>query len=83
MSRADLLVLLAVEDVYGHEVTLGTAVFSRFRGRDVIDFAGPALDDDVRALLTRTSLDRGVVGGARVCGFNFEFVRHCGLVLGE
>eukprot|EP00413_Alexandrium_margalefii_P048121 CAMPEP_0204605814 /NCGR_PEP_ID=MMETSP0661-20131031/58711_1 /ASSEMBLY_ACC=CAM_ASM_000606 /TAXON_ID=109239 /ORGANISM="Alexandrium margalefi, Strain AMGDE01CS-322" /LENGTH=222 /DNA_ID=CAMNT_0051617083 /DNA_START=150 /DNA_END=817 /DNA_ORIENTATION=- len=62
---AQVLKLLAGEDVNGHDVRLGVAVLPSLRGRDLCDLAGVPLDHHVRPLLDLPSLHR--VGHGRAC----------------
>ena len=74
---AELLHLLAGEDVEGNEVALRVSVLARLRRRDVDNLAGTSLDADVTALTDAASL-HGVRGGrTRVSGFErrVDFLR--------
>lgn len=56
--RAEILELLAGEDVEGDKVDLGVAVLASLRGRHVDDLARAALDDDVTVLTQSRALHR-------------------------
>jgi hypothetical protein len=55
---AEILVLLAGEDIDGDEMDLGVTVLASLRGRHVDDLARATLDDDVTVLPQRRTLHR-------------------------
>lgn len=57
-GRAEILKLLASEDVNGDKVDLGVTVLAGLGGRHVHDLAGTALDDDEAVLSQSRALHR-------------------------
>ena len=80
-SWAQLLQLLAGEDINGHKVTLGVAVLSGLGGGNVNNLARAALDNNVTSLADLSCLEWVGGGGASISlSVNSVFisVRHVG-----
>lgn len=80
-GRAQLLKLLASEDVNGDQVDLGVTVLASLGGRHVDDLAGTALDDNETVLAQRGALHgegQRRTGVSRVEGV-FMLRGHCQL----
>merc|ERR1719338_56139 len=63
---ADVLKLLASEDVKVDEMDLGVAVLASLRGGHLHNLAGPVLDHDEASLAKSRALHGEGLGGARV-----------------
>lgn len=58
-GRAEILQLLAGEDIGCNKMDLGVAVLASLRGRHLDDLAGTSLDDDETTLSESRALRRG------------------------
>jgi len=80
--RAEILELLASEDVNSDEMDFGVAVLARLGGGHVDDLARATLDDDVAVLPQGRALHRIGGGGASIGGVELvlmlRVVRHVG-----
>jgi len=78
---ADILELLAGEQIDGDEMDFGVTVLARLRCGHLDDLAGAALDHDVAALPEGRALHGEGLGGAGISRLEVKLIRHLDVVV--